>query len=129
MGFARKSWLAVGERSGAEALLDGEAGWAMRTEVRVVRRGIEAERSASSAVWRRWGRSVRDCDWISGFELCGKMEGGKKRTALAPAVLSSSGRLRTCSVICTSVRGIACVRMMLRSVLCTSVSRCRSLGP
>jgi hypothetical protein len=32
-------------------------------------------------------------------------------------------------MIWTSVRGIECVRIMLRSVLCTRVSRCRSLGP
>lgn len=57
MGFARSSWLAVGDTSGG----DEETGWAMRTDVKVVLRGIEAERSARSAVWRRWGRRERDC--------------------------------------------------------------------
>lgn len=56
MGFARKSWLAVGDRSAEE----GEAGCATITDVRVVDRGIEAERRARSAVWRRWGRRERD---------------------------------------------------------------------
>jgi hypothetical protein len=46
----------VGERSG---VLVGEAGMAIRTEVRVVLRGMEAERRARRDVWRRWGRIVR----------------------------------------------------------------------
>jgi hypothetical protein len=33
---------------------------AMRTEVRVVNRGIEALSRARREVWRRWGRRVRD---------------------------------------------------------------------
>lgn len=40
---------------------DEDVGIAMRTDVRVVERGIEAERRARRAVWRRWGRMVRDC--------------------------------------------------------------------
>jgi hypothetical protein len=52
----------VGERSGGKGFVDGEEGCAMRMEVRVVWRGIEAERRASRAVWRRCGRRVRDCD-------------------------------------------------------------------
>lgn len=35
-------------------------GIAIRTDVRIVRRGIEAERRARRAVWRRCGRMVRD---------------------------------------------------------------------
>lgn len=61
MGFARKSWLAVGNRSAEE----GGAGCATSTDVRVVDRGIEAERRARSAVWRRWGRRERDLGWLS----------------------------------------------------------------
>jgi hypothetical protein len=30
-------------------------------EVRVVRRGMEADRRARRALWRRWGSNVRDC--------------------------------------------------------------------
>lgn len=44
--------------------------------------------------------------------LC--MEG---HTGSMPVDRSSSGKLRTCSVICTSDRGMLRVRMMLRSVL------------
>lgn len=51
MGFARSSWFAVGDTSGGED--EDEAGWAISTDVKVVRRGIEAESSASNAVWRR----------------------------------------------------------------------------
>lgn len=61
-GFARKSSFAVGERRGGNAFVEGVVGCAMSTDVRVVRRGIEAERRARRDVWRRWGRSVRDCD-------------------------------------------------------------------
>jgi hypothetical protein len=53
MGFARKSSLAVGERRGGKEFVDGEAGCAIITEVRTVRRGIDAESRARSAVWRR----------------------------------------------------------------------------
>lgn len=38
-------------------------------------------------------------------------------TGLTPVELSSSGRLRTWRVTCTSVRGMLRVKMMLRSVL------------
>jgi hypothetical protein len=51
----------VGERRGGKAFVDGEDGWAIRMDVRVVRRGMEAERRARRAVWRRCGRRVRDC--------------------------------------------------------------------
>lgn len=97
MGFARKSSLAVGDRRGGKEFVDGEAGCAIMTEVRTVRRGIDAESRARSAVCRRCGRRVSE--------------------VLTPAVLSSSGKLLTCSVTCTSVRGINLVKMMLRSVL------------
>ena len=50
--------MAVGDMSAK----DGEdVGSAIRTEVRVVESGIEAERRERKAVWRRWGRRVRDC--------------------------------------------------------------------
>jgi len=52
-----------------------------------------------------------------------------EHTVFTPVLASSSGRLRTCSVICTRVRGIRRVRSMLCSVLWSRVSRCRSLGP
>jgi hypothetical protein len=99
----------------------------MRTEVRVVNRGIEALSRARREVWRRWGRRVRDylvlaCTCI---HKCYQW----KRTELTPVDDSSSGRLRTCSVICMSVRGMLRVRMLLRRVLCRRVSRCRSFGP
>jgi hypothetical protein len=48
---------------------------------------------------------------------------------LTPEEASSSGRLRTCRVIWTRVRGIRRVRIMLRSVLWRRVSRWRSRGP
>lgn len=58
--------MAVGETSGVDGVLgDAEAGKATSTEVRVVRRGMEAERSARRAVWRRCGRMVRDCRAVS----------------------------------------------------------------
>jgi hypothetical protein len=38
---------------------DEEVGKAITTAVSVVERGIEAERRARSAVWRRCGRMVR----------------------------------------------------------------------
>ena len=60
MGFARRSSFAVGERSGGKEFVIGEAGWAMITEVGVVRRGIEAERRARREVCKRCGRTVRD---------------------------------------------------------------------
>jgi len=60
MGFARTSSFAVGERSGGKEFVDGEVGWAMITEVSVVRRGIEAERRARREVCKRCGRTVRD---------------------------------------------------------------------
>ena len=50
-------------------------------------------------------------------------------TVLIPVVPSSSGRLLTCSVICTSVRGMRRVRTMLRRVSWRRSSRWRSLGP
>ena len=125
-GFARSSSFAVGERRGGKAFVEGEEGCAIRREVRVVRRGMEAERRASRAVWRRWGRRVRDCD-CQRFNARRKL--GGERTVLTPVVLSSSGRLRTWRVICTRVRGIWRVRIMLPRVLWMSVSRCRSRGP
>lgn len=48
--------MAVGERRGAE-----DAGRAMRTEVRVVERGMDALRRERRDVWRRCGRMVRVC--------------------------------------------------------------------
>jgi hypothetical protein len=44
-----------------EAFEVGEEGMAMSVEVRTVERGIEALRRARRDVWRRWGRSARDC--------------------------------------------------------------------
>jgi hypothetical protein len=61
MGFARRSSFAVGERSGVE-----DVGSAIMTDVRVVERGIEAERRARRAVWRRCGRMVRVYWWYVG---------------------------------------------------------------
>jgi hypothetical protein len=84
------------------------AGKATRTEVRVVERGSEAERSVSSAVWRRWGSSVKD--------------------VLTPIDESSSGSVRIWRVSCMRVRGRRRVRRMLRSVECRRVSRWRSRG-
>jgi hypothetical protein len=55
--LARRSSFAVGESSGVEEVV----GRAITTDVRVVERGIEAERSARSAVWRRCERIVRAC--------------------------------------------------------------------
>jgi len=40
---------------------DGRVGMAIRADVSVVERGIEAERRDRRAVWRRCGRMVRDC--------------------------------------------------------------------
>jgi hypothetical protein len=50
----------VGERRGGNAFVEGVEGWAMTMEVKVVRRGMEAERRARREVWRRWGRRVKD---------------------------------------------------------------------
>jgi hypothetical protein len=52
---ARSISFAVGETRGAEA----DVGSAMSTDVMVVESGIEAERSARSAVWSRCGRRGR----------------------------------------------------------------------
>jgi hypothetical protein len=54
MGLERRRSGAVGAMSGEEVL-----GKAMRTDVRVVERGMEAERSERREVWRRWGRRGR----------------------------------------------------------------------
>lgn len=74
----------------------------------VVDNGIEADSKLRNAVWRRCGRSVR--------------------LVFTPVEASSSGKLCTCSVIWTRVRGMRRVRMMLRSVLWRRVSRWRSRG-
>lgn len=105
----------MGDTSGVEAFDVGEAGMATRVDVRVVERGIDALRRARSDVWRRWGKRGRDCHQLAytfSVPLFTKQPTGS--TAIEP---SSSGKLRTWSVICTSVRGIALVRMILRSVL------------
>lgn len=120
----------MGDISGdAGVVRDTERGMAMRMAVRVVRRGMEAERRARRAVCRRWGRIVRDCFAIS-LNVASQNEGrGFWRTLFTPVASSSSGRLRICSVSCTRVRGMRRVRIMLLSVLWTRVSRWRSLGP
>lgn len=60
IGFARKSSFAVGESSGGEGEFgEAEEGMAIKMEVRVERRGIDAERRERRAVWRRWGRITR----------------------------------------------------------------------
>lgn len=46
----------MGAMSGEDVDVRGRA---MRTEVRVVERGMEAERRDRSEVWRRWGRRRR----------------------------------------------------------------------
>jgi hypothetical protein len=61
MGFARRSSFAVGDRSGGKAFVEGEEGCAIRRDVRVVRRGMDAERRARREVWRRCGSNVRLC--------------------------------------------------------------------
>jgi hypothetical protein len=71
--------------------------------VSVVESGIDADSKLRYAVWRRCGRSVR--------------------LVFTPVDVSSSGKLRTCRVIWTRVRGMRRVRIMLRSVLWRRVSR------
>ena len=61
MGFARSSLFAVGERRGAAGLAAGEDGKAIRTDVRIVESGIEAESRERSAVCKRCGRIARLC--------------------------------------------------------------------
>lgn len=87
----------MGEVSGVEDFADGEEGKAMSTEVRVVERGIEAERRARRDVWRRWGRSRRVCLRLA----TAKHFRFQKilHTVSTPIDASSSGRLRTCRVI------------------------------
>ena len=95
MGFARSSSFAVGD----ERIEDDEDGMAIRTEVRVVDRGIEAETRASTAVWRRCGRMVRLC---LRRQYCTTDRNGHRwwsHTVLTPVAASSSGKLRICSVI------------------------------
>jgi hypothetical protein len=50
----------VGARRGGE-----DVGSAIKTDVRVVESGIEAERRARRAVWRRCGRRVRLYEYVS----------------------------------------------------------------
>lgn len=63
----------------------------------VVESGIDADSKLRKAVWRRWGRIVR--------------------LVFTPVDVSSSGRLRTWSVIWTRVRGMRRVRIIERRVL------------
>jgi hypothetical protein len=58
---ARSISFAVGETSGAE-----DVGTAISTDVRVVERGMEAERRARRAVWRRCGMRGRVWDVLVG---------------------------------------------------------------
>jgi hypothetical protein len=51
----------VGESRGGKAFVEGEEGCAIRTEVKVVTRGMEAERRARREVCRRCGRRVKLC--------------------------------------------------------------------
>jgi hypothetical protein len=96
IGLARSNSFAVGDSSGKAVFVVAE-GKATSTDVSVVERGIEAERSARKAVCRRWGRMVM--------------------LVFTPVAVSSSGRLRTWRVIWTRVRGMRRVRIMLRRVL------------
>jgi hypothetical protein len=75
-------------------------------------------------VWEK-GEALRVCQ----CRVDARAQTGIGRTVLMPVVSSSSGRVRTWSVICTRVRGMRRVRMMLRKVLCRRVSRWRSFGP
>lgn len=75
MGCARKSCGAVGAMSGVEAILAGNA---TSTHRSVVRRGMEEERRAKRAVWRRWGRMVRDC--VFQLVFCSERGGGGRTT-------------------------------------------------
>ena len=59
MGLERRRSGAVGARRGVVDLEVDLEGRAMRTEVRVVERGMDAERRARREVWRRWGRRGR----------------------------------------------------------------------
>ena len=63
----------MGESSGGKEFVDGEAGCAMITEVKVVRRGMEAERRARREVCRRCGSRVRD--YVCQRSQCGVVSG------------------------------------------------------
>lgn len=76
------------------------------------------------------GEGLGHCQYLICERDERKCDGGRDRHTLStPVDDSSSGKLRTCSVICTSVRGIMRTRIMLRKVLCRRSSRWRSRGP
>ena len=91
----------------------GRGATASKMLVKVLERGMEAERRARRAEWRRGGRRGRVVV-VEEEDDC---------------ALSSAGVPVICSVIWISVRGRCCVRMMWRRVLCSRVSRWRSLTP